>query len=164
MICVSRGRKSKYDEVILPRLEEIKELLAKGTSEKEIAKYLGISYTTWKTHKRKIASFSALVKDSRGKSIEDLERSMFESALGFTKKIKKAMKLKETIYENGKRTKEIERIEFYDEEIYIAPSVACAQFLLKNWAKDRYSNNPAELEVKKKEFELNKKIKEDQVF
>ena len=36
---MSRGRKNKYVEVILPRLEEIKELLAKGTSEKEVAKY-----------------------------------------------------------------------------------------------------------------------------
>ena len=161
---MSRGRKSKYEEVILPKLEEIKDLLAKGTSEKEIANYLGISYTTWKTHKRKIASFSAVVKESRGKAIEDLEKAMFNSALGFTKTVKKAMKLKEVVYENGKRLKEIERIEFYEEEIYIPPSVACAQFLLKNWAKDKYSNNPAELEVKKKEFELNKKGKEDQIF
>lgn len=161
---MSRGRKSKYEEVILPKLEEIKDLLAKGTSEKEIANYLGISYTTWKTHKRKIASFSAVVKESRGKAIEDLEKAMFNSALGFTKTVKKAMKLKEVVYENGKRLKEIERIEFYEEEIYIPPSVACAQFLLKNWAKDKYSNNPAELEVKKKEFELNKKVKEDQIF
>lgn len=161
---MSRGRKSKYEEVILPKLEEIKDLLAKGTSEKEIANYLGISYTIWKTHKRKIASFSAVVKESRGKAIEDLEKAMFNSALGFTKKVKKAMKLKEVVYENGKRLKEIERIEFYEEEIYIPPSVACAQFLLKNWAKDKYSNNPAELEVKKKEFELNKKVKEDQIF
>ena len=161
---MSRGRKSKYEEVILPKIEEIKDLLAKGTSEKEVANYLGISYTTWKTHKRKIASFSAVVKESRGKAIEDLEQAMFKSALGFTKKIKKAMKLKEVVYENGKRLKETERIEFYEEEVYIPPSVACAQFLLKNWAKDKYSNNPAELEVKKKEFELNKKVKEDQIF
>lgn len=161
---MSRGRKNKYDEVILPRLEEIKALLAKGTSEKEVAEYLGISYTTWKKHKKAIPTFSTAVKQARGKAIEDLEQAMFKSALGFTKKIKKAMKLKEIHYENGKRLKETERIEFYEEEVYIAPSVACAQFLLKNWAKDKYSNNPAELEVKKKEFEFNKKLKEDQIF
>ena len=160
---MSRGRKNKYDEVILPRLEEIKELLAKGTSEKEVAKYLGISYTTWKLTKKN-SVFSSLVKESRGKAVEDLEQAMFRSALGFTKTIKKAMKLKEVVYENGKRLKETERIEFYEEEVYIQPSVACAQFLLKNWAKNRYSNNPAELEIKKKEFELNKKIKEEQIF
>ena len=71
---MSRGRKNKYDEVILPRLEEIKELLAKGTSEKEVAKYLGISYTTWKTHKRKIASFSSLVKESGEKLFKILNK------------------------------------------------------------------------------------------
>lgn len=158
------GRKNKYDDVILPRIEEVKKLLAKGTSEKEIASYLGISYTTWRDHKRNNPAFSALIKASRGKAIEDLEQAMFKSALGFTHKIKKAMKLKSVEYENGKRLREEERIEFYEEEVYIAPSVACAQFLLKNWAKDRYSNNPAELEVKKKEFELNKTIKEENMF
>ena len=71
---MSRGRKNKYDEVILPRLEEIKELLAKGTSEKEVAKYLGISYTTWKTHKRKIASFSSLVKSPGEKLLKILNK------------------------------------------------------------------------------------------
>ena len=159
-----RGRKSKFEEIIEPRLEEIKKLLEKGTSEKEIANFLGISYTTWKTHKKNIPYFSAIVKDSRGKAIEDLEESMLKNALGFKTKIKKAMKLKTVIYENGKRLKEEERIEFYEEEIYIAPSVASAQFLLKNWAKDKYSNNPAELDVKKQEYEFNKKLKEDEMF
>lgn len=159
-----RGRKNLYDEVIKPQEKKIKKLLEQGTSEKEIAKALGISYTTWKTHKRNNPSFSALVRDSRGKAISDVETAMFKCAVGFTKKIKKAMKLKEVEYENGKRLRETERIEYYEEEVYIPPSVASAQFLLKNWAKDRYSNNPAELDVKMKEFELNKKIKEDQIF
>ena len=60
---------------------------------------------------------------------------MFKSALGFSYKVKKAMKLKTVEYEDGKRKKEVERIEYYDEEVYVPPSIASAQFLLKNWAK-----------------------------
>lgn len=155
-----RGRKNLYDEVIKPQEKKIKKLLEKGTSEKEIAKALGISYTTWKTHKRNNPSFSTLVRDSRGKAIADLEQAMFKSAIGFTKTVKKAMKLKTVEYENGKRLKETERIEYYEEEVYVAPSIASAQFLIKNWAKDRYSNNPAELEQKQKEFDFNKSLKD----
>ena len=66
------------------------------------------------------------------------------------------MKLKTVEYEDGKRKKEVERIEYYDEEVYVPPSIASAQFLLKNWAKGKYSNNPAELQQKKEEFEFNK--------
>ena len=159
-----RGRKNKYETVIKPRENEIKKLIAEGKSEKQIAKYLGVSYTTWKTHKAKISAFSSLIEDSRKGSIEDLEGSMFNMAMGFTKKVKKAMKLKTIEYEDGKKVKEEERIEFYEEEIYIAPSSASAQFLLKNWAKNKYSNNPAELDQKKEEFEHKKKIDEDNFF
>lgn len=151
-----KGRKNAYTEIILPRLEEIKKLISEGTSEKEIAGRLGISYTTWKEHKKNQPAFSAILKDSRCKAIEDIERAMYDSATGITKKVRKAMKLKTIIYENGKRAKEEERVEYYDEEIFIPPSVAAAQFLLKNWAKEKYSNNPAELRQRQREFEFQK--------
>ena len=151
-----RGRKNKYEEVIKPRLEEIKKLLKEGYSQKAIAEHIGVSYSTWKKHKAEIMAFSAVVDASREKAIEDLEASMFKSALGFSYKVKKAMKLKTVEYEDGKRKKEVERIEYYDEEVYVPPSIASAQFLLKNWAKGKYSNNPAELQQKKEEFEFNK--------
>lgn len=83
---MKRGRKNKYDEIIKPKEKEIKKLLKKGTSEKEIAKYLGISYSTWKTHKSKIPYFSAYVSNARSKAIEDIERKMFECALGLDRK------------------------------------------------------------------------------
>ena len=38
-----RGRKNKYDEVIKPRLEEIKKLLKEGYSQKAIAEHIGVS-------------------------------------------------------------------------------------------------------------------------
>lgn len=151
-----RGRKNKYEEVIKPREEEIKKLIAEGYSEKSIAKHLGVSYTTWKTHKSKISAFSSILSKSREKPVCELEDSMFKSAIGFTKRIKKAMKLKDVKYKDGKKVEETERIEYYEEEIYIPPSSSNQQFLLKNWKKDMYSNNPAELQQKKIEFEYNK--------
>ena len=155
------GRKSSYETVILPNIERIKELLAEGYSEKDVAGKIGISYTTWKKYKSKIADFTAVVLTAREKNIKELENSMYIQALGFTKKVQKAMKLKTIIYdESGKKKKEEEKIEYYEEEIYIPPSQSAGAFLLKNWAKDSYSNNPAELEQKKQEFE-HKKTTED---
>ena len=151
------GRKSKYDTVILPRMEEIKELIQQGYSEKQIANKIGVSYTTWKTHKRKIESFSTIILTGREKNIDDLEKSMFQQALGFTKTVTKAMKLKTVTYgENGKRLKEEERIEYYDEVVYIPPSFNATRFLLMNWNKEGYSMNPAELDLKKEELERKK--------
>lgn len=155
------GRKSSYETVILPNIERIKELLANGYSEKDVAGKIGISYTTWKKYKSKIATFTAVVLTAREKNIKELEQSMYIQALGFTKTVKKAMKIKTIIYdESGKKKKEEEKIEYYEEEVYIPPSQAAGAFLLKNWARDLYSNNPAELEQKKQEFEHKKTIED----
>lgn len=159
-----RGRKSAYFDIIKPKEKEIVKLLQEGKSEKDVAKHLGIGWSTWRNNKARYKDLQALVKTAREKPVEELEAKAFECALGFTKTIKKAMKLKEVTYKDGKREKETERLEFYEEEIYIAPSVAMQQFLLKNWKKEKYSNNPAELDVKQKQFELDKKIKEQDIF
>lgn len=155
-----KGRKSSFDTVILPNLEKIQELLKKGYSEKDVAKSIGVSYATWKKYKSILTDFSTLIYSAREQNIKELEKSMYMQALGFTKTIKKAMKIKEVEYEHGKKIREKEKIEFYEEEIYIPPSQSAGAFLLKNWAKNEYSNNPAELEQKREELEYKKSLEE----
>lgn len=155
-----KGRKSSFDTVILPNLEKIQELLKQGYSEKDVAKSIGVSYATWKKYKSLLTDFSAIICSAREQNVKELEKSMYIQALGFTKTVKKAMKLKTVEYENGKRLKETERIEFYEEEIYIPPSQSAGAFLLKNWAKNEYSNNPAELQQKKEELEYKKSLED----
>ena len=156
------GRKSTYDTVIVPRIEEIKEWLQQGKTDKECANMLGITPRTFSKHKNSISSFSSIIKNERKPKVEEIENSMFESAIGFTRKVKKAMKVKTVEYENGKRLRETERIEYYDEEIYIPPNTTAGIFLLKNW--DDYTNEPQNLILKKREFELKKKIAENDNF
>lgn len=154
-----RGRKNSYDTVILPKKEKIRELISQGYSEKDVAKKIGVSYTTWKKYKAEISSFSSLILTEREKNIKELEKSMYAQALGFTKQIKKAMKLRSIEYDpkTGKKKRETEKIEYYTEEIYIPPSQAAAAFLLKNWSKENYANDPALLDVKKEELKIKQK-------
>lgn len=150
------GRKSTYDTVIVPRIEEIKEWLQQGKTDKECANMLGITPRTFSKHKNSISSFSSIIKNERKPKVEEIENSMFKSATGFTKTVKKAMKVKTVEYENGKRLLETEKIEYYDEEIYIPPNTTAGIFLLKNWGD--YTNEPQNLTLKKRELELKEKI------
>jgi DNA-binding CsgD family transcriptional regulator len=156
------GRKSTYDTVIVPRIEEIKEWLQQGKTDKECAKMLGITPRTFSKHKNSISSFSSIIKKERQPKVEEIENSMFESAIGFTKTVKKAMKVKTVEYENGKRLLETEKIEYYDEEIYIPPNTTAGIFLLKNWGD--YTNEPQNLILKKRELDFKKKIAENNNF
>lgn len=156
------GRKSSYETVILPNKERIRELIASGYSEKDVAQKIGVSYSTWKKYKSQIKDFSSLVLTAREKDIKELEKSMYLQAIGFTKTVRKAMKLKFVEYDEhtGKKKKEEERIEYYEEEMYIPPSQSAGAFLLKNWDKANYSNNPAELEQKKEELKYRQSLEE----
>lgn len=158
----TKGRKSTYDTVILPHIEEIKEWLRQGKTDKECATLLGITPRTFSKHKNSISSFSSIIEKEREPKVEEIENSMFKSATGFTKKVQKAMKVKTVEYENGKRLREEEKIEYYDEEIYIPPNVTAGIFLLKNWGD--YVNEPQTLELKRRELELKEKAAESNNF
>ena len=156
------NKKTLLYTTIIPRSGEILRLLDEGQSEANIAKYLGISYSSWRKNKK--ALYEWLDENRKEESSEitedmlkDVEKAMYEAAIGGTKTIRKAMKVKTIEYtKDGKRLREVEKIQYYSEDLYIPPSVSAGQFLLKNLSDTRYSNNPAELDLKEKEFEHKK--------
>ena len=52
--------------------------------------------------------------------------------------VKKPIKVRETVFENGKKVKEIERIEYAEEEVFVPPDVTADMFYLKNRVPDRW--------------------------
>lgn len=156
------GRKSSYDEIILPRMDEIKEWIRCGKTDKDCAKLLGITAKTFSKYKNSISSFNSTIKENRAGCVENLENSMYDNAIGFVKTLQKPIKRKIVDYENGRKIHEEEVIEIVKEEIYIPPNVTAGIFLLKNWGG--YTNEPKILEMKQKEFELKEKIIESNNF
>lgn len=153
------GRKSAYETKIKPRLSEIKEWTEEGANDTEISRRLNISKATFYKYLAEYKEFAEAVKSGRFKAVEKIENAMFESALGGKQTLKKAMKVKKILYKDGKKDKETEVMEPYEEEVYIAPNTTAGIFLLKHWAKDKgYTNDPLTLELKKQELELKKEI------
>lgn len=149
------ARKSAYDKIIKPKFAKIEQLLQDGLTEKEVAKSIGIAYSTWNKYKAENEEFTELIIKSREKPVQKLINSMYISGLGFSKTIKRACKVKRTIYnpENGKKVKEFEEVVPYEEEIYVPPNFQAARFLILNWGKELgYSNDPAMLDLKEREF------------
>lgn len=156
------GRKDSYSSKIKPRFKEIAQWCKNGCTEKSIAKKLDISYSTFNKYKAQKKEFSELLKYSRNMCVEKLEDTTFRIAMGFTKKTRKAMKLKKVEYESGKRLCETETIEYYDEETYFPPNVTALKFLLINWGRKKgYSHDPQALDLKKEEVELKKKAEKN---
>lgn len=148
------ARPNKQD-IILNNLEQIEEWTSKGLTLKQIAKKLGISESTLYKYKAGSEEFSESVKKGRQGAVEELENSMFKSAAGYTRRVKKYQKVKNCIYENGKKSKEWEEMVEYEEEVYFPPDTTAGIFLLKNWGN--YMNEPRAMDIRKKELELREK-------
>ena len=146
------GRKSKYETNVLPKLFLIECWARDGLIDEQIAKNLGISKDSLYTYKKKYIEFSDALK--RGKEIVDceVENALLQKALGITKTIMKAFKLKEVLYDDGKRVSEKEHIEYSEEEIYIPPDTTAQIFWLKNrksaaWADKQEIEQTGDIKV-----------------
>lgn len=154
-----RGRKNAYETRIKPKFKEIAELAKKGVTEASIAKQIGVSRSTFEKYKNEFPELSDLLKNNRLTAVDDIENSMYQSACGIKRTVKKVQKTRHIEYENGRKIREWEEMTPYTEEIFIPPNPTAAIYLLKHWGKDRgYTNDPLTLELKKEELELKKEI------
>lgn len=157
------GRRSNYDTNIKPYLDKIDEWLNDGATEKQIADALGVAYSSWNNYKNAHPELDEICRKPRVNLVLNLRGSLVTKALGFTHKTKKAMKLKEVIYDNGKRVREIERIEFYDEETYYPPETTAIFGALNIYDPD-YVKDKKAYELKREELDLKQKMAEEQLW
>src|SRR5690554_1984896 len=77
------GRKSKYHTHVEPRLKEIEAWARDGLTEEQIAKNLGVAYSTFRKYKDEYPAFSSALK--KGKEVVDIEveNALLKRALGY---------------------------------------------------------------------------------
>ena len=137
------ARISKYEEWekegnLNDKLLQVEAWTRDGLTDKQVANNLGISETVFYEYKEKYPEFAKSLK--KGKEVVDIEveNALYKKAMGYNASIKKAFKIKETIYENGKKIKETEKIEYAEEEMHIPADTTAQIFWLKNRRKDRW--------------------------
>jgi transposase-like protein len=148
---MSRLAKARYNYWLSPDgLTRLEAYARDGLTDKQIAANMKIApktlYAWMKTHSRIKAALE------RGKEIVDVEveNALLNNALGFKETVKKPIKVKTVTYENGKRVKEVERIEYADEEVFCAPETRAQMFWLKNRKSDAWRDT-AQLELGNKD-------------
>lgn len=141
-------------QVILDNLDNIEKWTAEGLTLRQIAKNLGVAESTLYKYKSGSEEIKETIKKGRQVSVTELENTMLTSALGYTRKVKRYAKVKRELYENGKKSETWEEMVEYEEEVYYPPDNTAGIFLLKNWG--RYSNEPLNIDIRKRELELKK--------
>lgn len=137
---------NKYYTHVAPKLEYIKQMARDGLIDKDIAYNLGVAESTFNGYKK--IHPDLLESLTEGKQVADarVESALYRKALGFKETVKKAIKCKEVLYDNGKRISETEHIVYVDEEVYIPPDTTAQIFWLKNRRPDKWKDKQ-EVEV-----------------
>lgn len=145
------GRPSKYETNIKPYFEQIREWLQQGATEKQIAKQLGVAYSTYNDYKVKYSEFAELVKGSnRVQLIAELRGALVKKALGFEYKEKKEGV--KTDSETGEATKYVEIT-----TKYIPPDTTAIFGALNIYDPD-YVRDRKNHELKEKDYKLREAI------
>lgn len=128
------ARPSKYETHVAPRFEEIKDWVRNGATDEEVAKRLGIAYSTFKEYKNEFSAFSAILKETKDVVDAQVESALLKRALG---------------YEFKEITKELRDGELVPTKIvtkHMAPDTAALIFWAKNRRPDRWRDKPKEEE------------------
>ena len=121
-----------------------------GLIDVEIAKNIGVTVKTLYEWEKRFPQIRDALK--KGKEVVDrkVENALLQRALGIKETIKEPIKLKETLYENGRKVKETEKVVMAEKELYFPPDVTAQIFWLKNrkpeeW-RDKREAEPAKEE------------------
>lgn len=129
-------RKNKYQSHVEPKLLLVEAWARDGTIDEEIAKKLGVSYSTFRKYRDEYEALSAALK--RGKEVADVEveNALFRRAIGYrydevTREADKVIdpetgELVTIMVETKRVTKEVQ------------PDVAAQIFWLKNRRPDKW--------------------------
>lgn len=75
------ARPSKYETHVAPRLNEVADWVRNGATEEDVARRLGIAYSTFKEYKNEFSAFSAVLKKTRDAVDGEVENALLQSAL-----------------------------------------------------------------------------------
>ena len=115
---------------------------------------MGISPSSFYDWMKRFPEILDAVKKGKAPVDVEVENALLKSALGYYVTLKKPVKLKTERQKPGAGKIVEERIEYVEEQIYVAPQNTAQIFWLKNRRPDRWSNDPQALKLREKELEL----------
>lgn len=147
-----RGAKGKYETLVKPYLEQIKDKVRLGVTEEQIATALGISVASLNNYRNQHPEFAeALSKDKGADVLVDLLNAGIEAAIGGWKQSTETVT--ETDAEGKTTTKTTTR------NVYIPPNPALNKYYVNNYGKAQgFTNDPLNYELAKQRQEHTEKL------
>lgn len=151
------GNKSKYEELVIPRLKDITKW-TEDLTDAEIAERLNISRRTFATYKKEHPELREAIEKGKKVLVQQLKDTLKKKAKGFYYEEVKTIKIHNPDADADQEW--IERIEINRK--YAQPDTGAAHLLLKNLDPNWRNDDRETMDIKKKQVELQKqKLEQD---
>ncbi|WP_113675474.1 helix-turn-helix transcriptional regulator [Vallitalea guaymasensis] len=156
----------KHEEVIRENIKAIELWIEQNKTEKEIAKDLGMAYSTFRRYKSQIPELKQAIANGKDAKNQEVEKALYKNAIGYNYYEQVATKVKnEVMAEDGKTILVKESVEINNVEKYKGPDLAAEKYILNNRKKTQWQEDPHKVTndkkmLKLKEKEVNAKILE----
>lgn len=150
--------KSKYETHVLPKLFLVECWARDGLIDEQIAKNLGIAYSTFKEYKSRYPALADALK--KGKEVIDyeVENALLKKCLGYYVPEKVAFKCKRVYYDDNDRRCEVETVEVAEVERYVPPDTTAQLAWLNNRKPKSWRRDSNREKLQEKRFEHEKEI------
>lgn len=153
---MSAGKKAakadKYRSLVLPRLGEVMDWARAGADVKEIAKKLGVGYTSLRSWAKKggegeerYVPLAVVLAAGQEAPNNEVEAALYKKCLGYNAKIAKHYKVKVVEYDPDTMRKTAEREELREvfDEVHIPADTNAMIFFLVNRLPERWQRDPS---------------------
>lgn len=143
--------RSKWDTNVKDKLILVEGWARNGLTEQQIAKNLGVAYSTFRDYKSKYPALSAVLKKGREVIDFEVEGALIKRALGYSY-VEETKELVEDEMTGGAELKVVKTV-----TKQVAPDVTAQIFWLKNRKPEEWKNDPHKVKIDREILELRQK-------
>lgn len=143
--------RSKWDTNVKDKLILVEGWARNGLTEQQIAKNLGVAYSTFRDYKSKYPALSAVLKKGREVIDFEVEGALIKRALGYSY----IEETKELVEDEMTGSAELKVVKTVTKQV--APDVTAQIFWLKNRKPEEWKNDPHKVKIDREILELRQK-------
>ena len=145
------------EDIIKSQLELIETMVEKGATDKEIAKKIGVGYSTFRKYKAQDEDIKQIMAQGTEKKNQAVEQAVYKCATGYTYYEEVVTKLKkEEVTEDGNIITK-EEVKISSVKKYRGPDLAAQKYWLNNKEKAKWKDDPNKVAIDKENLKLKKK-------
>lgn len=131
-----------YEENVKPYLANIEKWSSEGATDKDIAKALGIGRSTLCRYAKKYGELGNALARAHEVADEVVENCLYKKCTGYTVQLRKMFKVKNAVYENGKKIAEKEELVAGIDEVHVPADTNAQIFWLTNRKSESWKRQP----------------------